>query len=269
MEQVGDAVSGLVFGKSGTIEERFESMKTLCRRLAEHFAKLEEITLKIYKAHRNLEESLQYATKDYAILASCVKDESLQKQLARLSLASEDQSQLYHDFAVSLKTEFITSVHEWHKYSCAAKDSLKARDEKQGNCADLNAYLSKSRQQHNELRGMSTGQDEADPSLLGPIKQGAKAVSSYVNSHIDKMKGLDMITAKQQKIVTLEKRIGDLEAALKAAEGQSATADEVVEREMAHFEDVLRNELQDDLLPTIQRLYHQLMTKSVSHWEHL
>ena len=195
-------------------------------------------------------------------------NDNMQGMLRQISVLYEDQAGAMHCFADAVKSDITGPVRDCNKYCSAAKEALKGRDEKQFNVEELSHYLAKSRYQLNELRGGQAVADDpgADHSVLAPLRSGAKAMSGYFYDQFDKMKGVDVLAAKQQKLVQVEKRIGDLEQALKQAREASETADDAIIREMDHFESILQMELKDDLLPTLVSLHQDYLRKTAARW---
>lgn len=280
MEKFGDALAGLgIFYRSNEVEERFEKMKELCKNIESHYAKLEQIFTQIYKAHRAMEEAMMMASKEVNQVQSSMKglgmiegdssDPSLQQMLTSLGVFYEDQANAMKVFADSIKTDLTGPIHEYYKYCVNAKEALKIRDERQFNAEEIAHYLAKSRHQLTELRGGQATFDDpgADNSMLAPLKSGARAVSGYFSDQIDRMKGVDVLTAKQQKLVQLEKRIEALEQAVKSARDAADSADAAIEREMDHFERVLKNELKENFVPTLVALHKNYLEKSSARWE--
>lgn len=132
MEQVSEAVSGL-FGKPGPVEERFLKMKEICRVLDVHSTKLEDIFLNLYKAQKSIEEGLGSSRLNYVKLNSMPlmphgtsepansNGKNLRTLLTKVLLITEERAESIRNFAVSLKNEVITPLHEYHKYSVNAK----------------------------------------------------------------------------------------------------------------------------------------------------
>lgn len=280
MEKFGDALAGLgIFSRTNQVEERFEKMKELCKNIEAHYSKLEQIFAHIYKAHRAMEEAMRMASKEVNQVQSAMSglemldphkpEESLQQMLTSLGVLYEEQANAMHVFADSIKTDLTGPIHEYYKYCLNAKEALKIRDERQFNAEEIAYYLAKSRHQLTQLRGGQTTSDDpgADHSVLAPLKSGARAVSGYFSDQIDRMKGVDVLTAKQQKLVQLEKRIEALEQAVKTARDAADSADAAVEREMEHFEGVLQKELKDNFVPTLIALHKAYLSKSSARWE--
>lgn len=276
VDTMSDALAGMgIFARSNQVEERFEAMKETCRMLEGHYSKLEAIFTHLYRAHRTMEEAMRTASREFLqIEAAAVElNEQLngsgplqiEHVLTRMSVVYEDQANALHGMAESIKCDLATPLHEYSKYCSNTKDVLRARDDKQFNSEELAHYLNKSRQQLNELRG--AGAVEAEASLLGPIRSGAKAMSTYLHDQIDRMKGVDLLTAKQQKIAQIEKRLGDLEAAIGTAKETSAVADASVEAEMEQFEAILKGELETMFLPALSALHQTYFAKSEARWK--
>jgi hypothetical protein len=195
-------------------------------------------------------------------------DPSLQQMLTSLGVLYEDQANAMHIFADAIKAGLTSPIHEYYKYCLNAKDALKMRDERQFNAEEIAHYLAKSRHQLVELRGGQTTAEDpgADHSMLAPLKSGAKAFSGYFSGQIDRMKGVDVLTAKQQKLFQLEKRIEVLEQAVKNARESADLADSAMEREMEHFERVLQEDLKENFVPTLLALHKSYLEKSSARW---
>lgn len=279
VDRFGDALAGLgIFSRSNQIEERFEKMRELCQKLELHYGKLEEVFTRIYKAHRTMEEAMRLASKEVIQVEMAImqlrdqltmpSNDAMQEMLRQISVLYEDQAGGMHCFADAIKADITGPVHEHSKYCATAKEALKGRDEKQYTVEELSHYLAKSRYQLNELRGGQASGDDpgVDHSVLAPLRSGAKAVTGYFSEQYDKIKGVDVLAAKQQKLVQVEKRIGDLEQALKQARDTSEAADEAVIKEMEFFERVLQEELKDDLLPTLISLHQEYLCKTAARW---
>lgn len=281
MDHFGDILVGVgIFSRPNTIEERFEKMKERCKKLEAHYSKLDSLFGNLYKAHRTMEEAMRMASQDFIqaqanfsqLRAMLDSEDTMQLDvmMTKMAVIYEDQANTINSYAVALKADVVTPIHEFTKYSNAAKECLKLRDEKQVNSEELSHYLVRSKQQLSELRGLSS-ESSQDPgrhreSILGPIKSSAKAMSSYVSDHIDRMKGVDTVSAKQQRLAQLEKRISDLETAVKVAKQSSEEIDLEIDKEVEHVEEVIKREMDDEVLPKLSSIQQTFMTKSSHLW---
>jgi len=279
VERFGDALAGLgLFTRSGQVEERFEAMRQMCVKLELHYTRLEEIFTGLYKGHRAMEEGMRAAGKEVVQAEAAIlqlkeqlgmsTDEVGNGTFRRVSVLYEDHALATHAFADAMKCDLTGPLHEYVKYCSAAKDALKERDDAQLTYEELTHYLAKSRYQLTELRGGQPVPDDpgADRSLLAPIRSGARSITGYLAGQFDRMKGVDVLEVRQQRLQQVEKRIRELEGAVRMAREAGETADGAVVREMEHFEWVLQQELKEDFLPTLIALHKAYLAKSTSRW---
>lgn len=161
------------------------------------------------------------------------------------------------------ETQMHAVLAEMVQYCDAALEVILQRDRRQVEHEEVEALLQKYQKERDELRGFSKDMKEeakvevdsaSEPtetesttptSTTKPAVNGS--IMSFLQAKWDSWKGIDPITAKQNRLARLNEQILQLQEALETAAKLLDRADTSLREEIGIFEGILRAELGEEL----------------------
>lgn len=165
----------------------------------------------------------------------------------------------------SQETQMHAVLAEMVQYCDAALEVILQRDRRQVEHEELEALLEKYQKERDELRGFSKEETmKAEASKEETIKKEEEtttetesssttkptvngSIMSFLQSKWDAWKGIDPITAKQNRLARLNEQIIQLQKALQTATKLLDRANTSLREEIGIFEGILRAELGEEL----------------------
>ncbi|KAI8366445.1 hypothetical protein EDC96DRAFT_442744, partial [Choanephora cucurbitarum] len=228
------------FAKLRKPDERFESMKENIHRLEENLNTVERLYMRINKRQQDLQN-------DYQSFANCVQglsslESNITNSLCRFADVSRAYAKAMKEMSEKEELQFLNEIHELLAYCHAAKEVLKARDQKQLDFEALSMYL-----QQTEIlleRTQYPGRKFNDRG----VGIGGIYISDYVTDKLNEVRGVNMQKARQEKLKRLEQRIKELQNAVTKANDESIGFSSQVSKEYDIFQKTKMMELKQGLI---------------------
>ncbi|OBZ83339.1 Sorting nexin-4 [Choanephora cucurbitarum] len=228
------------FAKLRKPDERFESMKENIHRLEENLNTVERLYMRINKRQQDLQN-------DYQSFANCIQglsslESNITNSLCRFADVSRAYAKAMKEMAEKEELQFLNEIHELLAYCHAAKEVLKARDQKQLDFEALSIYL-----QQTEIlleRTQYPGRKFNDRG----VGIGGIYISDYVTDKLNEVRGVNIQKARQEKLKRLEQRIKELQNAVTKANDESIGFSNQVSKEYDIFQKTKMMELKQGLI---------------------
>ncbi|KAI8390057.1 hypothetical protein BD560DRAFT_379787 [Blakeslea trispora] len=228
------------FAKLRKPDERFESMKEDIHRLEENLNTVERLYMRINKRQQDLQNDYQNFANSIQGLSSL--ESNIAHSLCRFADISRAYGKAMKEMAEKEELQFLNEIHELLAYCHAAKEVLKARDQKQLDFEALSMYL-----QQTEIlleRTQYPGRKFNDRG----VGIGGIYISDYVTDKLNEVRGMNMEKARQDKLKRLEHRIKELQNAVTKANDESIGFSNQVSKEYDIFQKTKMMELKQGLI---------------------
>ncbi|KAG1162585.1 hypothetical protein G6F37_002027 [Rhizopus arrhizus] len=135
---IGDTLVN-AFARLKKPDERFEEMKEVVNRLEDNLNTIERLYMRINKRQRDLQN-------DYTSFANSIQglsalETNIKRTLHQFAETCKAYSKVMSEMSEKEELLFLNEIHELLAYCYAAKDVLKARDQKQLDFEELSRYL--------------------------------------------------------------------------------------------------------------------------------
>ncbi|KAI8611893.1 hypothetical protein BC830DRAFT_1139217 [Chytriomyces sp. MP71] len=230
------------FSKIKNPDPRFISFK-------EHIDKFQETLISLERLHARLIRSETEFELDMLELGGIVNTLGLMETQVTSPLT--DFGNILRNLCTLMRERinhedfvYLTNVQEYIGHCMSAKETLKTRDQKQTDYEELGVYLT------NHI----SDRDKA----LNP-QRGGGGIASFLSSKMQELQGVDTERARQQRIVKLTGKIGELQEAVKASEEMSLAFNRELVREIDFYERLKLEDLRVDLKAYVdnQVLYYE------------
>ncbi|KAI8975645.1 lipid binding protein [Mycotypha africana] len=223
-------------------DERFEDMKENIERLEENLNTIERLYLRINKRQQDLEH-------DYDNFANSIQglsalEQSITKPLHQFAETAKAFANVMKDMIEKEDAQFLNELHALLSYCHAAKDTLRARDQKQLDREGLNYYLQQSYQLRDRLHSGSNNRKYND------IKGGMSGmiITDYVTDKLNEVRGVDKQRARREKLARLDDRVKRLRHELEKTTDESMRFNKQVIKEFELFQQAKTLELKQSLI---------------------
>ncbi|KAI9268695.1 hypothetical protein BY458DRAFT_436852 [Sporodiniella umbellata] len=249
MGSIGDTLVN-VFTRLKKPEERFEEMKDRVNQLEENLNTVERLYMRINKRQRDLQ-------KDYISFANSVQglsalETNIKKTLHQFSETCKVYSKAMKEMSETEELLFLNEIHELLAYCYAAKDVLKARDQKQLDFEELSRYLDQAAMEKERI--------------LHPKFNDRTNIAEYVTDKINEVRGISMQQARREKLARLEIKIKELQEEVAKANDESQDFSVQVVKEFGFFQRTKIVELKQGLLAYAD-CHVCFYQKGISIWE--
>ncbi|CEG75594.1 hypothetical protein RMATCC62417_10609 [Rhizopus microsporus] len=193
INSIGDTLVN-AFVKLKKPDEKFEEMKDTVNRLEDNLNIIERLYLRINKRQRDLQ-------RDYTSFANSIQglsalETNIRNSLHQFAETCKAYSKVMKEMSEKEELLFLNEIHELIAYCHAAKDVLKARDQKQLDFEELSRYLDQA-----VLEKERT---------LHPRFSDRGNITEYVADKINEVRGISMQQAKREKLARLERKIDEV-----------------------------------------------------------
>ncbi|RCH98084.1 intercellular trafficking and secretion [Rhizopus azygosporus] len=231
INSIGDTLVN-AFVKLKKPDEKFEEMKDIVNRLEDNLNIIERLYLRINKRQRDLQ-------RDYTSFANSIQglsalETSIRNSLHQFAETCKAYSKVMKEMSEKEELLFLNEIHELIAYCHAAKDVLKARDQKQLDFEELSRYLDQA-----VLEKERT---------LHPRFSDRGNITEYVADKINEVRGISMQQAKREKLARLERKIDELQNEVLRTSDESAEFSSQVVEEFSLFQKTKLLELKQGLL---------------------
>lgn len=249
MGSIGDTLVN-AFARLKKPDERFEEMKEMVNRLEENLNTIERLYMRINKRQRDLQ-------KDYTSFANSIQglsalETNIKKTLHQFAETCKAYSKVMSEMSEKEELLFLNEIHELLAYCYAAKDVLKARDQKQLDFEELSRYLDQAAVEKERI--------------LHPKFNDRTNIAEYVTDKINEVRGISMQQARREKLSRLESKIKELQEEVTRANDESHKFSIQVVKEFDLFQRTKIVELKQGLLAYAD-CHIDFYQKGMSVWE--
>ncbi|CAO3641176.1 unnamed protein product [Mucor fragilis] len=246
------------FAKLKKPDERFEEMKEQISKLEDNLNTVEKLYFRINKRQSDLQN-------DYTNFANSIQglsalETNITNSLYQFAETSKAYSKAMKDMAEVEEVQFLNEIHELLAYCHAAKDVLKARDQKQLDFEELSVYLHQTVQLRD--RTQYPGRKYNDRGMA----TGGLYISDYVTDKLNEVRGVNMERARREKLSKLELRVKELQDEVTRANDDSNGFSNQVIKEFQVFQKTKTLELKQGLLAYAD-CHIEFYQKGTAIWE--
>ncbi|KAK4512097.1 uncharacterized protein ATC70_013340 [Mucor velutinosus] len=246
------------FAKLKKPDERFEEMKEQISKLEDNLNTVEKLYFRINK--RQLDLQNDYANFANSIQGLSALETNITNSLYRFAETSKAYSKAMKDMTEVEEVQFLNEIHELLAYCHAAKDVLKARDQKQLDFEELSVYLHQTVQLRD--RTQYPGRKYNDRGMAA----GGLYISDYVTDKLNEVRGVNMERARREKLSKLELRVKELQDEVTRANDDSNGFSNQVIKEFEVFQKTKTLELKQGLLAYAD-CHIEFYQKGIAIWE--
>ncbi|EIE77394.1 hypothetical protein RO3G_02098 [Rhizopus delemar RA 99-880] len=246
---IGDTLVN-AFARLKKPDERFEEMKEVVNRLEDNLNTIERLYMRINKRQRDLQN-------DYTSFANSIQglsalETNIKRTLHQFAETCKAYSKVMSEMSEKEELLFLNEIHELLAYCYAAKDVLKARDQKQLDFEELSRYLDQAALEKERI--------------LHPKFNDRANIAEYVTDKINEVRGISMQQARREKLSRLETKIKELQEEVTQANDESNKFSSQVVKEFGLFQKTKIMELKQGLLAyaDCHIAFHE---KGMSIWE--
>ncbi|KAI7856769.1 hypothetical protein BDC45DRAFT_502266 [Circinella umbellata] len=240
------------FSKIKKPDERFVDMKETVDKLEDNLNTVEQLYSRIGKRQSDLQQD--YASFGQGIQGLSTLETGISKQLQGFADVTEKYEKSMKKMNHDEDLLYLNDVHELLAYCHAAKTTLRARDQKQLDFEELSAYLDRTRQERE--RTLNPGRH----------LDGGVNISELVTDKINEVRGIDMVRARREKLVRLERKIKELESEVANANDESNAFNKQVIKEFELFQQAKTEEMKQGLVAYADS-HIKFYETGVSIWE--
>ncbi|KAI8887122.1 hypothetical protein K501DRAFT_212500 [Backusella circina FSU 941] len=240
------------FAKIKKPDEKFEELKEMIDKLEDNLNTVERLYTRINKRQQDLQN-------DYTSFASSIQglsalETNITNSLHQFAETAKAYSKAMREMTEREEMQFLNEIHELLAYCHAAKDVLKARDQKQLDFEGLSDYLHQTEQ-------------EKERTLYPNRKFNNNVhIADYVTDKINEVRGVNMEHARREKLNRLDKKLKELrDEVTKANDDSHAFSDQVV-KEFTVFQKTKTFELKQGLLAYAD-CHIEFYQKGTAIWE--
>ncbi|RCI02408.1 intercellular trafficking and secretion [Rhizopus stolonifer] len=195
--------------------------------------------------------------KDYTSFANSIQglsalETNIKKTLHQFAETCKAYSKVMSEMSEKEELLFLNEIHELLAYCYAAKDVLKARDQKQLDFEELSRYLDQAAVEKERI--------------LHPKFNDRTNIAEYVTDKINEVRGISMQQARREKLSRLESKIKELQEEVTRANDESHKFSIQVVKEFDLFQRTKIVELKQGLLAYAD-CHIDFYQKGMSVWE--
>ncbi|KAL0137534.1 hypothetical protein V8B55DRAFT_1529229 [Mucor lusitanicus] len=246
------------FAKLKKPDERFEEMKEQISKLEDNLNTVEKLYFRINK--RQLDLQNDYTNFANSIQGLSALETNITNSLYQFAETSKAYSKAMKDMTEVEEVQFLNEIHELLAYCHAAKDVLKARDQKQLDFEELSVYLHQTVQLRD--RTQYPGRKYNDRGMAA----GGLYISDYVTDKLNEVRGVNMERARREKLSKLEMRVKELQDEVTRANDDSNGFSNQVIKEFEVFQKTKTLELKQGLLAYAD-CHIEFYQKGTAIWE--
>lgn len=230
------------FAKIRKPDEKFEEMKELVGKLEDNLNIVERLYMRINKRQQDLQN-------DYTNFATSLQglsslESNITNSLHQFAETSKAYSKAMQEMTEKEEMQFLNEIHALLAYCSAAKEVLKARDQKQLDFEELSNYLQQTI--HERERTQFPGRKYNDRG--GSVVGGGMQITEYVTDKINEVRGVNMEKLRREKLSNLERRINELREEVTKANDESNGFSSQVVKEFEVFQKTKTLELKQGLI---------------------
>ncbi|KAI9263795.1 hypothetical protein EDC94DRAFT_517775 [Helicostylum pulchrum] len=197
-DTIGDTLVN-AFAKIKKPDEKFEEMKESIIKLEDNLNIVERLYMRINKRQQDLQN-------DYSNFAASIQglsalESNITNSLHQFAETCKAYSSAMKEMTSIEEIQFLNEIHELLAYCNAAKDVLRARDQKQLDFEELSGYLHQAIQERE--RTLHPGRSYN--------RNGGLNITDYVTDKYNDFRGISVETAKREKLSKLQARITELQ----------------------------------------------------------
>ncbi|KAI8978585.1 hypothetical protein BDB01DRAFT_799322 [Pilobolus umbonatus] len=252
-DSIGDTLIN-AFVKIKKPEEKFEAMKETIHKLEDNLTTIERLYARISKRQQDLQND--YASFAMSIDSLASLEPSISKSLHQFADTAASYSKAMKEMSTKESLLFLNEIHELLAYFHAARDVMKARDQKQMDFESLTVYLQETVRERDRIQSPNRRYRDRGTLLIG----------DYVTDKLNEVRGVNMEKIRRDKLNKLDTRVNELQHEVTRTNDESHEFSLQVIKEFDIFLRTKTQELKAGLMAYAE-CHIEFYQKGIALWE--